>query len=141
MYMIFNIGMECHLILYNNTQGEWIVTVLVYCDPPYLLYTRTSNRRYRFEYEEQDHIELLEIVKTLSCSVMLSGYPSTLYEDLLTGWRILELQVKKPVHINIDQTPVSGKLAEIKPVSIYQVRRTEKEILYNSLQTSVPNNF
>ena len=31
---------------------------LVYCDPPYLLYTRTSNRRYRFEYEEQDHIEL-----------------------------------------------------------------------------------
>jgi hypothetical protein len=64
---------------------------------------------------------------------MLSGYPSTLYEDLLTGWRILELQVKKPVHINIDQTPVSGKLAEIKPVSIYQVRRTEKEILYNSL--------
>jgi Site-specific DNA methylase len=58
---------------------------LVYCDPPYLLYTRTSNRRYRFEYEEQDHIELLEIVKTLPCSVMIYGYPSTLYEDLLTG--------------------------------------------------------
>ena len=49
---------------------------------------------------------------------MLSGYPSTIYDDLLTGWRILELQVKKPVHINIDQTPVSGKLAEIKPVSL-----------------------
>jgi hypothetical protein len=64
---------------------------------------------------------------------MLSGYPSTIYEDLLTGWRILELQVKKPVHINIDQTPVSGKLAEIKPVSIYQVKLTEKEILCNSL--------
>ena len=94
---------------------------LVYCDPPYLLYTRTSNRRYRFEYEEQDHIKLLEIVKTLRCSVMHSGYPSTLYEDLLTGRRILELQVKKPVHINIDQTPVSRKLAKIKPDSVFLI--------------------
>ena len=33
---------------------------------------------------------------------------------------------KKPVHINIDQTPVFGKLSEIKPISIYQVRRTNK---------------
>jgi len=40
---------------------------------------------------------------------------------------------KKPVHINIDQTPVFGKLSEIKPISIYQVRRTNKEILCNSL--------
>ena len=114
----------------NMTLGvvSWYtVTHLIFC------IQRTSNRRYRFEYEEQDHIELLEIVKTLPFSVMLSGYPSTLYEDLLTGWRILELQVIKPVHINIDQTPVSRKLAEIKPVSIYQVRRTEKEILCNRL--------
>jgi hypothetical protein len=66
---------------------------LIYCDPPYLLCTRTSKRRYRFEYEEQDHIELLEIVKSLPCSVMLSGYPSTLYDKLLTDWRSLEIQV------------------------------------------------
>ncbi len=40
---------------------------------------------------------------------------------------------KKPAHINIDLMPVSGKLSEIKPISIYQVRRTDKEILCNSL--------
>jgi hypothetical protein len=40
---------------------------------------------------------------------------------------------KTPEHITIDQTPLSGKLAEIKPVSIFQVRRTDKEILCNSL--------
>ena len=49
---------------------------LVYCDPPYLHHTRSSGRRYRFDYEQQDHIELLEILKALPCSVILSGYPS-----------------------------------------------------------------
>ena len=66
---------------------------LIYSDPPYLRQTRTSGRRYRFDYEEQDHIELLELLKTLPCHVILSGYPSTLYDDLLGGWRSLELQV------------------------------------------------
>jgi len=66
---------------------------LVYSDPPYLHYTRTSNRRYRFDYEEQDHIELLELIRKIPCSVMLSGYPSVLYDNLLTDWGSLELQV------------------------------------------------
>jgi len=66
---------------------------LIYSDPPYLKHTRTSGRRYRFDYEEQNHIELLELLKTLPCNVILSGYPSALYDDLLGGWRTLELQV------------------------------------------------
>lgn len=66
---------------------------LVYCDPPYLHHTRTSNRRYRFDYEEQDHVDLLQLLKTLPCNVMLSGYPSALYDELLPDWRTLELQV------------------------------------------------
>ena len=66
---------------------------LVYCDPPYLHHTRSSTRRYRFDYEEQDHIELLEILKGLPCSVILSGYPPNVYDELLTDWGTLELQV------------------------------------------------
>lgn len=66
---------------------------LIYSDPPYLLRTRTSARRYRFDYEEQDHVELLELLKTLPCQVILSGYPSALYDELLQGWRSIELQV------------------------------------------------
>jgi hypothetical protein len=66
---------------------------LIYSDPPYLRQTRTSGRKYRFDYEEQDHIELLELLKTLPCNVILSGYPSALYDELLGGWRSLELQV------------------------------------------------
>ena len=66
---------------------------LVYSDPPYLKYTRSSGRRYRFDYEEQDHVELLELLKRLPCRVMISGYRSALYDERLAGWRSLELQV------------------------------------------------
>ena len=43
---------------------------LVYSDPPYLTH-----------------------LKTLPCQVMVSGYPSALYDACLEGWRSLELQV------------------------------------------------
>jgi DNA adenine methylase len=66
---------------------------LVYCDPPYLKDTRSSGRRYRFDYEEQDHRELLSLVKRLPCHVILSGYTSALYDEWLAGWRSVELQV------------------------------------------------
>jgi len=66
---------------------------LVYSDPPYLKHTRTSRRRYRFDYEVQDHVELLQLLKELPCSVILSGYPASLYDELLADWRTLELQV------------------------------------------------
>lgn len=66
---------------------------LVYCDPPYLQQTRSSGRRYRFDYEESDHRELLRLLKGLPCQVILSGYPSALYDEWLPGWETLELQV------------------------------------------------
>ena len=66
---------------------------LVYCDPPYLKETRTSGRCYRFDYEEQDHLELLGLLKKLPCQVIVSGYPSALYDQWLAGWESLELQV------------------------------------------------
>ncbi len=66
---------------------------LIYCDPPYLHHSRSSGRRYRYDYHESDHIELLRLLKSLPCQVMLSGYPSSLYDDLLADWRSLELQV------------------------------------------------
>jgi len=76
---------------------------LLYCDPPYLHPTRRSARRYRFEYEEQDHVELLELLKSLPCSVILSGYPSALYDDLLGQWRTLELQVMNQAGVRTEK--------------------------------------
>lgn len=76
---------------------------LVYCDPPYLQRTRTSNRRYRFDYEEQDHITLLEQLKGLSCHVILSGYPSALYDERLADWQQIELQVMNQAGVRTEK--------------------------------------
>ena len=68
-------------------------TELVYSDPPYLLQTRKSTRRYRHDYEDADHVALLDLLKGLPCQVMVSGYPSALYDERLSGWRSVSLQV------------------------------------------------
>ncbi|MBP2850543.1 DNA adenine methylase [Dickeya oryzae] len=69
--------------------------VLIYCDPPYLPETRTSRARYRHEYTVGQHRELIAVLNDLpaSVSVMISGYPSTLYDELLGDWRSITFQV------------------------------------------------
>ena len=77
-----------HFLTHHDYSG----TELIYSDPPYLRETRTSRRQYRFEYTKRDHIALLELLKSLPCPIILSGYPSLLYDDLLGTWRTIELQ-------------------------------------------------
>lgn len=62
---------------------------LVYCDPPYVRSTRTRDM-YAHEYSDAQHLELLSVLVTLPCFVIVSGYDSPLYRDLLQdrhGWR------------------------------------------------------
>lgn len=59
--------------------------VLIYADPPYLLNTR-GGKQYRYEMTEQDHVELLDALKQFRGFVILSGYPSEMYDRELTGW-------------------------------------------------------
>ena len=64
---------------------------LVYSDPPYLHTARKSQRRYRYDYTPADHEHLLALLQGLRCAVMLSGYPSELYERALSDWHSLSL--------------------------------------------------
>ena len=57
----------------------------IYCDPPYLMETR-GGRQYNHEMTAQDHEELLHELLRSRASVILSGYPSDLYDDALRGW-------------------------------------------------------
>lgn len=66
---------------------------LIYLDPPYLLSTRTSTKRYRNDYSELDHIHLLDTIKDIEAMAIISGYPSKLYDEKLEGWRKIEFQV------------------------------------------------
>ncbi len=66
---------------------------LVYCDPPYLRETRKKHKRlYKYEYSREQHIELLKVLKTLPCMVMISGYDSILYKESLKGWNTHSFQ-------------------------------------------------
>lgn len=65
---------------------------LIYADPPYLLSTRTSRARYEYEYSERDHIQLLDALAHFPADIIISGYPSELYDEMLKGWRTLEFQ-------------------------------------------------
>jgi len=75
---------------------------VAYLDPPYLDATRTSYRDgrrpggdYAHEMQgEDDHRRLAEAARQYSGTVIVSGYPSQLYdEDLYAGWYRLERQV------------------------------------------------
>lgn len=66
---------------------------LLYVDPPYLAETRTSSARYRHEYTRENHIELINALKKIPAAVMISGYPSELYDSLLANWRSIRFQV------------------------------------------------
>ncbi|WP_022667883.1 DNA adenine methylase [Desulfospira joergensenii] len=68
--------------------------VLVYADPPYLLETRKGGRLYKYEYTREQHIELLKTLKILPCMVMISGYWSSLYQEMLPGWNTYSFEAQ-----------------------------------------------
>jgi DNA adenine methylase len=61
-------------------------TTLFYCDPPYLHETRTAPDAYAHEMTEAQHQELLATLVACKGKVMLSGYPSPLYDTTLKSW-------------------------------------------------------
>lgn len=78
---------------------------LLYLDPPYLPETRTQDNRrrrcgpgcapstvYTHELTQADHVELLDAARALRGMVILSGYPSSLYDQALPDWRRVEAQ-------------------------------------------------
>lgn len=68
-----------------NTPGT-----LIYADPPYVLSTR-SNRMYAHEMTDADHVELLDALKRHSGPVIISGYESDLYAQMLKGWSVAQI--------------------------------------------------
>lgn len=72
--------------------------VMHYVDPPYVVATRSSlvgrsgaTHGYRHELTDDDHGDLLEFLIGLQGYVLLSGYPSPIYDAALPGWRRIEM--------------------------------------------------
>ncbi|VGA15238.1 DNA adenine methylase [Klebsiella quasipneumoniae] len=62
-------------------------TTLHYIDPPYVPDTRVQgNRYYAHEMTVEGHEQLLAVARTMAGMVMISGYDTEVYNDMLTGW-------------------------------------------------------
>lgn len=61
---------------------------LFYLDPPYVFSTRTKSKSYSHEMTNNDHVMFAELLHSLKGFVILSGYPSAIYEELFEkkGW-------------------------------------------------------
>ena len=77
--------------------------VLIYCDPPYMLETR-HGKQYRCEMSDSDHEELLDMLLRHKGYVIISGYDTALYNDMLRSWNRFE---------KISYTQVVAKKKEI----------------------------
>lgn len=67
---------------------------LFYLDPPYLHTTRSTTSEYgEQEMTQEQHEQLLDLLLTVKGKVMLSGYPSPLYDGKLQGWHIIDFDL------------------------------------------------
>ena len=73
-------------------------TTLHYCDPPYVLETRSKHvtrdgKGYRHEMTNEQHAQLAEVLKKAKGMVLVSGYANDLYDrELFPDWVRVERQ-------------------------------------------------
>lgn len=64
-----------------------------YLDPPYLGETRTARNVYEYEMDREQHEVLLDTIRQCKGKVVISGYPSELYDSRLRDWHLTTLNV------------------------------------------------
>lgn len=62
---------------------------LLYLDPPYLQRLRKRGI-YKFEMNDDEHVQLLELILRSKSKICLSAYDSELYNEKLKGWYTAE---------------------------------------------------
>lgn len=96
---------------------------VVYADPTYVWATRrlsskpegwtdrTRQSDYRYESDDKGHRRLAEVLRSTPATVILSGYPSTLYEELYADWWRIDVPVS--VHSSNATTVTRARRTEV----------------------------
>ena len=86
----FNVG-RYSALEWIEKRGDWYKDALIYLDPPYLPSTLSrqknsvrNGQRYKYKFGVEAHQRLLELITSLKCMVMISGYESTMYDRALS---------------------------------------------------------
>jgi len=74
---------------------RWAPNTFVYCDPPYLMETRSGKDPiYTHEFHtHSQHQQLLRVLINSPAAIAISGYPSSLYEQMLANWRSIHYTI------------------------------------------------
>jgi DNA adenine methylase len=97
-------------VVIENRDAQHVITAydtadaVIYVDPPYLGSTRASldhAKRRSSDYQHdmttpEDHQALAETLHGCAAAVILSGYPSALYDGLYADWWRVEQRVQRP---------------------------------------------
>ena len=73
---------------------------LIYLDPPYLPEVRVTKKVYNYEMTSEQHLKLVKTINSFKSKVLISGYPSRLYDKILKNWT----RIEKPVVNHSSQT-------------------------------------
>lgn len=103
-------------------------TTLVYCDPPYVRSARRNAKPlYKHEYDDADHVRLLELLLTLPCNVMVSGYRNQIYDAMLCTWRRVDFQAATHAGAATESLWCNFKAAELHDYSYLGADFRERE--------------
>lgn len=101
----------------------------LFLDPPYLHETRNSNKLYKFEMRNDEHVLFLDFVKKLKCNVMIIHPKCDLYDTELRDWRKIEITLKywqkSSTEILYVNYPAPTKLQDYRFVGNDRVQRQQ----------------
>jgi len=65
---------------------------VIYLDPPYVHETRDKPDYYEFEWTNEQHEEMVDLLLGMKAKVILSGYDNTIYDRLVEhGWKKISI--------------------------------------------------
>ena len=83
---------------------EWMddADAMIHIDPPYLPEVRRSQSDYLHEMTPEQHAEMLAMACDSRAHIAISGYPSHLYDSVLSDWHRRErtLTIRSAVGVN-----------------------------------------
>ena len=82
----------------DEEHGTFADYFSLYLDPPYVLSSRAGGLQYAKEMSDADHEKLLEVILDHPGPVVLSGYDSDLYRNMLKDWHRIELEGRTQSH-------------------------------------------
>lgn len=71
---------------------KWTGKELIYCDPPYVMASRSGRKIYQHEMTDQQHRDLIALLLTIPAAIVISGYANEIYDTALKNWHRVEFQ-------------------------------------------------